>query len=1017
MSEHTHSFGYWLRRRRRALDLTQEQLAASVACSHFAIRKIEADERRPSKALAERLATRLEIPAMERERFLAAARGIRSMDGLALSTRPVATIDQPVAAAAAAPERAPPSALAAGAKFVGRGEELQALDQALHHARTGHAQIVMLAGQPGIGKTRTARELAAHATAAGMEVLWGRCPEEPGAPPYWPWVQLLRSYIDRHEPAEVASALASGARWIADIVPEAAPASASPADTTTTDAAQARFRLFDALAAFWKRAAAPRGIMLVIDDLHWADAASLRLLEFLAADATEARLLLVGTFRDTEVDRRHPLFDTLGDLARRPHYARMALRGLSLEEARELVGAGAATKATLTQLLERTEGNPFFLTEMSRLLAPARGGKSTPLPAGVREVIGSRLNRLSATCNQVLINAAVIGREFELPVLTAMDDALTEAACFDAIEEALAANVVEELLDAEAYRFTHALIREALYDEVPAIRRPRLHFRVAVAIEAGYRQDLTDQLTRLAFHYGAAMPAQGADKALEFARRAGEQAMRLFAYEEAARHFHGALEALTIQTRRAQPDPAMRCELLTLQGEAQTFAADYASARQTLRAAADLAQATASTTALARVAIAFEDASWRPGLTGEESIALLRSALARLHETSAADTQPQLQARLLSALTRALIFTGAADQAFDTNDRAVQMARQAGDARTLAGALCAGLSARWHPQRLELRLAAAREAIEIGRRIGDRGCVLEATPWLLFDLMERGIDDTFHREYAEYGSLCESMRQPFFLYTHASLQPALELMAGNLAASERSAEALRMLGENQPGLDAAGVYATQMFTVRREQGQLRELAPLVRRFVATTDAASRWRPGLALVYAELDMRDEARHEFDALATNDFGAIARDGMWAASIAHLAEVCTYLQDSARAPILYRLLLPYEHRNLQAGTAVACFGAASRFLGMLASTGQRWTDAERHFVEAIAMNERQGSQTWLAHSRYQYARMLALRARAKDRTQIRTLLAQARSAADAIGLFDLAMKIERFGPNAPT
>ncbi len=512
------------------------------------------------------------------------------------------------------------------------------------------------------------------------------------------------------------------------------------------------------------------------------------------------------------------------------------------------------------------------------------------------------------------------------------------------------------------------------------------------------------------------MPAQGAEKALEFARRAGELAMRLFAYEEAAQHFHGALEALTIQTRRADPDPTMRCELLTLQGEAQTFAADYASARQTLRAAADLAQATGSTTALARVAIAFEDASWRPGLTGEESISLLRSALTRLHETDATNTKPQLQARLLSALTRALIFTGAVDEAFATNDHAVQIARQAGDARTLAGALCAGLSARWYPDRLEARLAAAREAIEIGRSIGDRGCVLEATPWLLFDLMERGVDDTFRREYAEYGALCESMRQPFFLYTHASFQPALALMAGELAASERSAEALRMLGENQPGLDAAGIHATQMFTVRREQGQLRDLAPLVRHFVATTDAASRWRPGLALVYAELDMIEDARREFDALAADDFGSIARDGMWAASIAYLAEVCAFLQDQARASTLYRLLLPYEHRNLQAGTAVACFGAASRFLGVLASTERRWSEAERHLRDAIEMNTRQGAKTWVAHSQVAYARMLAARGQAKDRAKVRALRAEALESARALKLVALATSIGALGQNGP-
>lgn len=603
----------------------------------------------------------------------------------------------------------------------------------------------------------------------------------------------------------------------------------------------------------------------------------------------------------------------------------------------------------------------------------------------------------------MLADAAVIGREFELPVLSGIAEDMTEEACVAAVEEALAANVIEELGHADAYRFSHALIRETLYDELSPIRRPRLHFRTAAAIEAVHRHDLSGQLSRLAFHYGAAMPALGADRALAFARRAGEHALELFAYEEAARHFRGALEALALQERHTQPDPALHCQLLMLQGEAQTFAADYASARETLRAAADLAMATGSHADLARVAIAFEDASWRPGLSGEESIGLLRHALERV-----GDTDALLSARVLSSLTRALIFTGALDEAFVMHERAVEAARRAGDARTLASALCSGLSARWQPDRLEARLAAAHEAIQIGKRIGDRGRVLEAMPWRLFDLMESGLDERFWREYEEYVALSDEMRQPFNVYTYASFRPALALMAGDLAASERYANELREIGARQPGLDASGVYATQMFTLRREQGKLRDLAPVVRHFVATTHDSMRWRPGLALVFAELGMVNEARGEFEMLAAEDFGVLARDAMWAASVAYLAEVCVFLKDLRRAPMLYRLLLPYAERNLLVGTSVACFGAASRFLGMLAGTEKRWQDAESHFRHALEMNARQGARTWLAHTRLEYARMLVARADPKDGPRIETMLGEALNSARALGLAALESRI---------
>lgn len=1005
--EQTHSFGYWLRRRRRALDLTQEQLASSVACSHFAIRKIEADERRPSKALAERLAVRLLIPEDERASFLAAARGMPAAAGLAVTTGPIAVTigaGNVCGDLAAAGQR--PATPAVAAHYVGRQAELAALDESLARARAGAAQTVLLVGQPGIGKTRTAQELAQRAVAAGMTVLWGRCPEELGAPPYWPWIEMIRAYLATLDRAQVATALGSGAEWIADIVPEVRERVAATPTTVTIDSRQARFALFDEMVSFWKRAASQSGLLLILDDLHWADASSLRLLSFLAADS-RARLLLLGTYRDVEVDRRHPLSDVLGELARLPNYLRLVLSGLSVDETRELVASASLDdEQVVLRLHEQTEGNPFYLVEMARCLTrpTAATGGSGRLPAGVREAIGSRLNRLSPACNRVLADAAVIGREFELAVLCGVTDELSADACLAAIDEALAANIVEDLIDADTYRFSHALIRETLYDELSTIRRPRQHFRVATAIEAVYRFDLSGQLARLAFHYGAAMLALGADKALEFARRAGEHALQVLAYEEAARQFRAALDALSVRDRRTPADPTLRCELLVVQGEAQTLAADYVAARETLRAAADLALATGANAYLARVAIAFEDASWRPGLTGEESISLLRQALERSDGNDL-----RLHAQLLSSLTRALIFSGALAGALLTHEQAVDTAVRAGDAGTLVTALCSGLSARWQPDRLDARLAAAAEAIRIARQLGDQGRVLEVLPWRLFDLMEAGRDAEFRREYAQYVALSDALRRPFSVYTSASFRPALALMEGDLAASERAANELRTIGERQPGLDAAGVYATQMFTLRREQGQLRELAPLVQHFVATTDASARWCPGLALVFVELGMLDEARREFEKLAADDFSAVARDAMWVASVAYLAEVCAFLHDVRRAPILYRMLLPYAERNLLVGTSVACFGAASRFLGMLARIESRWQDAERHFRHAIEMNARQGAWTWLAHSQYEYARMLLARGSWRDRTQIDALLTDALSAARKLGLAALARRIE--------
>jgi tetratricopeptide (TPR) repeat protein len=766
-------------------------------------------------------------------------------------------------------------------------------------------------------------------------------------------------------------------------------------------------------------AAAPGGrtsIVLVLDDLHWADASSLRLLEFVVAECADARLLVLGTYRDAGIDRRHPLSNTLSELARSARFERLSLGGLSVDEARALVaGADPKVAAALARLHETTEGNPFYLAEMARWLAgpePA-GGAGTRLPAGVRAAIGSRLNRLSPECNRALAAAAVIGREFDWTVLVRVADEVSEDACAAALEEALAAGVVEQGHEPDAYRFCHALIRETLYDEIPAIRRPRLHHRVASALEETTRHDPEPALSRLAFHFGAA-GADGAPKALDYGRRAGERAMSVGAYEDAARAFGDALAALTVFERRAASDPLARCDLMIRQGEAQVFAADYATARATLRAAADLAMAAGSGTHLARAAIAFEDASWRPGLSGDESIGLLREALARI-----GDGDSLASARVLGSLTRALIFSGELDEAIRTSERAVAAARLSGEPGALATALIAGLSARWVPARLDERLRAADEAIAIARRLGDRGLMLEATPWRLFDLMEKGVDDAFLDEHRAFARIADEMRRPFYIYTAESFGPALALMGGDLEASGQRAEALRRSGERQPGLDAAGVHAIQMFTLRREQGELRQLAPIVRHFVATTPSASRWRPGLALVYAELGMDEEARREFDALSAAGFADLPRDAMWAASIAYLSEVCAMLGDRRRAPALTRLLWPYRDRNLLVGTSVACFGAASRFLGLLAATEGRVDAAIEHFRHAIAFNARQGALTWLAHSRFECARLLRTRGDPGDAAQAATLLADAAHAARRFGLAALAARIaalEARGPAAP-
>jgi class 3 adenylate cyclase len=350
--------------------------------------------------------------------------------------------------------------------FVGRDAERAWLSAALDSALGGQGQLVLIAGEAGIGKTRVAEELAAEARAREVRVVWGRCHEAEGAPAYWPWRPAL---------------------------PELAEAAAGDGPAAQLDPEMARFRLFDAMTASLREAAADTGLVVVLDDLHWADRASLLLLEFVARELAGSRLLLVGTYRDVEVDRRHRLSGTLAELFRQPVTSCLTLGGLEQGQVGRFIAnvAGIDPAADLVAALHgQTEGNPYFVSELVRLLAAehrleASGLLGGGVPEGVRHVIGRRLNRLPEAVNACLAVACVQGREFDLDVV-ARAAGLPSDEVLDALEEAMDARLVTEGTRPGRFRFAHALVRETLYDELPVRRRRRLHDQVGAAL-AGIR--------------------------------------------------------------------------------------------------------------------------------------------------------------------------------------------------------------------------------------------------------------------------------------------------------------------------------------------------------------------------------------------------------------------------------------------------------------------------------------------------------------------------------------------------
>ena len=361
--------------------------------------------------------------------------------------------------------------------------------------RGGRGRVVLVAGEPGIGKTRLAEEAARRGAAAGMQVAWGRCHEGGGAPALWPWAQVVRQLAGELAPGHLAATLGPSAGWLGQLMPELAGPAPPAGPPPVADLGAARFQLNRAMAGLLRRAAEARPLLIVVDDLHWADVPSLSLLAFLARELKDARLVVVGTYRDVEVLPGLPLADTLGALAREPVVERIALGGLDRAGVAALIGhtIGRRPAQPLVEAVaDRCGGNPFFITELLRLLQSERrlagpdaaAAARREVPVGVRDVLRLRLARLPAQTSTFLMVAAVAGRGFDLDLVEAVTG-LDDEAALDAAEAAvLAGLVLEDDRAAGRYRFAHALVRETIYEDISRARRARLHARVVDALVA-----------------------------------------------------------------------------------------------------------------------------------------------------------------------------------------------------------------------------------------------------------------------------------------------------------------------------------------------------------------------------------------------------------------------------------------------------------------------------------------------------------------------------------------------------
>jgi tetratricopeptide (TPR) repeat protein len=740
-----------------------------------------------------------------------------------------------------------------------------------------------------------------------------------------------------------------------------------------------------------------RPLVLVLDDLHAADEPSLLLLRFVAREIADGRVLVVCAFRDVDPTLRDPLSSALAELVREPQTAQITLAGLSEPDVNQYIEltTGQEPAAQLVRAIHaETEGTPLFVTEVVRLL-DAEGRISEPdahpsIPPGVRPVIGRRVGRLSERCQSLLVAASVMGREFELDALAQLS-ALGRDELLDVLDEAMAARLLGDVPGSPGrLRFGHALIRDTLYDELTSARRLQLHHDVGQALEAVYAADLEPHLTELAQHFVAAAPAGGADKAVEYARRAGDRAASQLAYEEAVRLYETALALVD--------EPVPRCELLLALGDAQARAGDTPASKQAFRDAAELAEDRGLAEQLARAALGYGGRMlWDVSRDDDFLPPLLERALAALGDEEST-LRVKLLARLAGGPLRDASFPPERKAALSRE--ALETARQMGDRGTLAYALDGYIAANHSPAYTPEQVRLGTELIELAIEAGDLERAVEGYEHRLGGLIELGEMRRAKADLAAMAELAQELRQPSQVWFVAALQAHLALLEGRFGEAEELIERARSLGERAQSWNAAVAFGLQRYLLRREQGRLAEMEGLVRRAAHDYPTYGIWRCVLAQMAVELGHEAEARETLEVLARDDFAALPFDEMWLASTGLLAETAGSLVDARAAAPLYERMLPFHDRVAVAYSELST-GSVARYLGLLATTLEQWDDAVRHFEHAIDVNRRVGARPWLAHTQDDYARMLRARAMSGDRENALELRAEALATYRELGM----------------
>ena len=876
-----------------------------------------------------------------------------------------------------------PAPMAAAEHPEGRGPALARLEQGWADAMAGTRGFALIAGEPGIGKTTLAGELARRAHAQGGAVLLGRS-DEHALVPFQPWIEALERLLEALPDADADHWLTAHDGALARLL---------PARGAAQDAApRERYLAFELVRALLDDVAARWPILLVLDDVHWADADSLSLLRHLARSASRARLLVVLCVRSAELEP--DVAQMLAELRREGPLVRVDLAGLDEEAVAALLArrTGVSDHASARRYRERSGGNPFFLDELLRE-SEETGGGAMPLPAGVRDVIAGRLARLDRPTMRALEAAAVCGLEFDVADLARVDDRpIVEV--MEALDGAIAAAIIAATDRRGRYAFAHALVGETIASALPPSRRARLHLQLA-GVLADRHETGEAGAGEVAWHLRAAGALAGDERLAMWELTAAREAAAALAHSEAAAHYEAALAG------RSGAQDRDRGEMLLALGHARDRAGRRGQAREAFAEAADLARAMRDPDLLARAALGHGGTALVIAAADATAVRLLEEALAAAPAGDRATS-----ARLLARLSVELYYSDPA-RARELSGLAVERARAAGDATALAAALNANRVALWSPHHADERLTVAGEMLAAAEAAGDREAQLQARNWRVVDLLELGRVPEAAAEIDVYEALADAVALPHFGWYVPLWRGTLAVLAGRWDEAGELADralALARRADDPNGPLFVGIQRHHSFSVQRRLEQI-DRDRLVKRSAASP-AEAEWLVNLALLDAETGATEEARRLVSELARDDCRALTLNVNWHGACV-LAEAAVHVADREAGASLYGLLEPHAQLFPLIARAVGCLGSNEYYVGRLAGLLGREDEAVVRLRRAVAENDRAGARPHAAVALLRLGETLTRRAEPEP---ARDVLQQAAQRADALGMPSLAAEAAR-------